>query len=120
MFEEETDYSIVQAQTSNLAMKLFAENVETGKAGFYRKQSDETILFTFDAKKTSQLGIWLCYGGWPEDAKTGSYTVALEPATASFDKLSDAIVNGENKVLEPGEVHNWTMSIKILSGKAAI
>jgi galactose mutarotase-like enzyme len=117
---DKTDYSVVQAETSDHAMKLFAEQVEKGRAGLYRKQTDETILFEFDTERTPHLGIWLCYGGWPEDAETGSYTVALEPATASFDKLSDAIDNAEHKVIEPGECHTWNMSLEILSGKAEI
>lgn len=116
----ETDFTVVQSQNSKHAMKLFAEQVEKGSAGLYRKRTDETILFEFDTEKIPHLGIWLCYGGWPEDAETGSYTVALEPATASFDKLSDAIGNGENKVIGPGEYHSWNMTLKILSGKAEI
>ncbi|HKK25210.1 MAG TPA: DUF5107 domain-containing protein [Gracilimonas sp.] len=115
-----TDFSIVQAQSSGHAMKLFAERVKKGRAGLYRKQSDETILFEFDVDKTPHLGIWLCYGGWPEEADIGSYTVALEPATASFDKLSDAIDHRENKVIEPGENHTWNMSMKVINGKADI
>lgn len=117
---DETGLSIVQARNSNLAMKLFAENMKTGKAGLYRKKHDETILFGFDTKKTPHLGLWLCYGGWPENAETGSYTVALEPSTASVDKLSEAIDKGQSRSIEPGEVYSWDMSVKILNGKAEI
>lgn len=120
LFGSKTDFSIVQPKSSNQAIKLFAENVRKGRAGLYRKRSHETILFNFDAGKTPHLGIWLCYGGWPEEADIGSYTVALEPATASFDKLSDAIENTENKVIEPGGCHSWTLTMKIISGKADI
>lgn len=120
MNSDETDFSIVQPRNRDLAMKLFAENVETGSAGLYRKKHDETILFGFDAKKTPHLGLWLCYGGWPENAEIGSYTVALEPTTASFDKLSEAIDKGQNRSIKPGEVNTWEMSVKILNGKAEI
>jgi len=116
----ETDFSIVQPRSRDLAVKLFVENVKTGSAGLYRKKKDETILFGFDTKKIPHLGIWLCYGGWPENAETGSYTVALEPTTASFDKLSEAIDKGQNRSIEPGEVNIWEMSVKILNGKAEI
>jgi len=117
---DETDYSIVQPASANWAMKLFAEQVEKGKAGLYRKTSNESLIFNFDTKKTPHLGLWLCYGGWPEDAEIGSYTVALEPATASFDKLSDAIRHDEQKVIGPDENHEWKMSMEIISGKAEI
>lgn len=117
---DKTDFSMVQPESSKQAMKLFAEKVEKGRAGLFRKHADETILFGFDTIKTPHLGIWLCYGGWPEDAETGSYTAALEPATASFDRLSDAIDNNEHKIIDPGESHNWKMSIEIVNGKAEI
>lgn len=116
----EKDYSVVQPRSKDLAMKLFAENMKTGKAGLYRKKHDETILFGFDTKKTPHLGLWLCYGGWPENAENGSYTVALEPTTASFDKLSEAIEKGQNRSIEPGEINTWDMSVIILNGKADI
>lgn len=117
---DETDLSMVQPQSKDLAMKLFVENMKTGKAGLYRKKYDETILFNFDIKKITHLGLWLCYGGWPEDAEIGSYTVALEPTTASFDKLSEAIDNDQNRSIKPDEVITWDLSLKILNGKAEI
>lgn len=117
---DETDFRVVQPESSHHAMKLFAEQVDNGKAGLYRKRSDETLVFEFNPEKTPHLGIWLCYGGWPEEAEAGSYTVALEPATASFDKLSDAIENNENRVIEAGDQHSWNMTLKILNGKAEI
>lgn len=117
---DETDFSIIQPRCKDLAMKLFAKNMKTGKAGLYRKKYDETILFNFDIKKTPHLGLWLCYGGWPENAETGSYTVALEPTTASFDKLSEAIDNDQNRSIKPGEVSTWDMSVKIVNGKAEV
>jgi galactose mutarotase-like enzyme len=117
---DDTDFATIQARNRNLAMKLFAENVETGRAGLYRKRHDETILFGFDTEKVPHLGLWLCYGGWPENAESGSYTVALEPTTASFDKLSEAIDKGQNRSIEPGEVHSWDMSVEMLIGKAEI
>lgn len=115
-----TDYSIVQPRSSEVAMKLFAEQVKTGKAGLYRKQPNESILFEFDVDRTPHLGIWLCYGGWPEDTDIGSYTIALEPATASFDKLSDAIEHGEQRTIGPNDCHNWEMTMKITGGKTEI
>lgn len=120
VYDSETDYSIIQPPSSKQAIKLFAEQVEKGRAGLYRKGRNESILFNFDTDKTPHLGIWLCYGGWPKDAEIRSYTVALEPTTASYDKLSDAIRNGEQKVIEPGVNHHWKMSIEIIRGKAEI
>ncbi|MEX0723893.1 MAG: DUF5107 domain-containing protein [Gracilimonas sp.] len=117
---DDTNFSITQGSENDLAMKLFAENVNIGKAGLYRKKHDESILFEFDTEKIPHLGLWLCYGGWPENAKKGSYTAALEPTTASFDKLSEAIDNGQNRSIEPGKSHSWDMSIRILNGKAEI
>lgn len=117
--DETTDFSFVQKKGST-AMKLFAENVNTGRAGLYRKQKRESILFDYDTDKIPHLGLWLCYGGWPVDSEKGDFTVAIEPATAAVDKLSEASSKAQQRVILPGETHEWSLKISIIEGRASV
>lgn len=112
------DLSIVQPKETGFAGKFFSEKLKTGLAGIYRKQTDESFLFQFDTDKIPCLGIWLCYGGWPEDSDEKDLTVALEPCIGRPDSLEKAIEWGENRELKPSEKHEWSLKITIEDGKS--
>ncbi len=49
------------------------------------------IRVSFDTDATPYLGLWICYGGWPDRPGPKQVCVALEPATAPVDSLA---ING--------------------------
>jgi hypothetical protein len=57
------------------------------------------------------LGLWLCYGGWPECHAQRQHCVAFEPCTAPVDSLATAIAAGWAKTLAPGQCDFWWMRI---------
>ena len=77
---------------------------------------NETLMFHFDPKSIPFIGLWLCYGGWPENEDGGDYTVAIEPATAEFDSLNRAQKSGQALEIAPGESQTWKFEISIESG----
>lgn len=111
----ESGLSFVKNIKKKTAAKLFADS-GTGRAGLYRKKSDETLMFHVDPGSIPYLGIWLCYGGWPEDSKQGDFTVAIEPTLAEFDSLNRAKEKGQAPEIKPGETHSWQLEISIESG----
>jgi galactose mutarotase-like enzyme len=114
------DLSIVQPKETGFAGKFFSEKLQTGLAGIYRKQTDESLLFEFDTAEIPYLGIWLCYGGWPENSENKDLTAALEPCIGRPDSLEKAIKWGENLEINPSEMHEWSMKITIEDGKSKI
>ena len=76
-----------------------------------RPSASLRIRVTFDAAATPYLGLWICYGGWPERPGPKQICVALEPATAPVDSL--AVTGPWSRVLEPGESFQWTMHVDI-------
>ncbi len=69
------------------------------------------IRVKFEATATPYLGLWICYGGWPDRPGPKQVCVALEPATAPVDSLA---VTGEwSRVLEPGDCFSWPMDVEI-------
>ncbi len=109
----ETDLSLAQSIDSRVGDKLFAgpltspENwcaLERPKAGF-------RIKVGFDPVATPYLGLWICYGGWPERPGPKQMCVALEPATAPVDSL--AFHGPWSRTLAPCASFCWGMSVSI-------
>jgi galactose mutarotase-like enzyme len=114
------DLSVVQPIKTDFAGKFFSEKLQTGAAGIYRKQTDETLLFKFDTAAIPYLGIWLCYGGWPEKSEKKDLTVALEPCIGRPDSLKRAIEWGESLEIKCSELAEWSLEITIEDGKVKI
>ena len=114
------DLARVPCIEANIAMKLFSAKSSIGRTGLYRRKADETLVFSFDRTRLPYLGVWLCYGGWPEDEEERSFTVALEPTNASTDSLSEAIRNGEASKIKSNMIHQWKLQCSLLDGRAMI
>lgn len=118
LINNEDNYNGVKEKSADFAAKLFVEHPETGKAALYRKQLDESLQVEFDTECIPHLGLWLCYGGWPEDERySADYTIALEPTTAATDVLSEARARKQSIYLAPGEVKTWKITFSAINGK---
>jgi len=113
----EYDFSVVQDRSIGVALKLFTKQKDLSAAGIYRHSTDESLLFSFDEAMIPNLGIWLCYGGWPENTITKEFTVALEPARGGLDLLSDAKKDKKSFEIQSGEVQKWAIEISVEMGK---
>jgi galactose mutarotase-like enzyme len=69
------------------------------------------VQVEFDPALSPFLGLWLCYGGWPEGRAKRQCCVALEPCTAPEDSLAAAIADGWARTLVPGQCDLWWMRI---------
>lgn len=117
---ENQNFNTVASASLGFAAKLFTDKLKTGKAGIYKKETDESLIFSFDVDETPYLGIWLCYGGWPEDSTEKDYTLALEPCSGRPDDLSVAIDRNESSKIGPGAMKKWSMNIELKPGKAKL
>ena len=70
---------------------------------------------SFDSAATPYLGLWICYGGWPDRPGSKQMCVALEPATAPVDSL--AVTGPWSRTLAPGEWYTWPMTVEIQSNE---
>jgi len=69
------------------------------------------LTVRFDPALTPYLGLWLCYGGWPEGSGAKQFCVAPEAATAPVDSLASK--GPWARSLDPGETVNWPMDLLI-------
>ena len=109
----QADLRVVQSRRSRIADKLFAGPLAANEnwCALLRPKVGVRIRFSFDVDDAPYLGLWLCYGGWPERRGAKQMCVAMEPSTAPVDSLART---GEwSRALKPGESTSWKMSVAI-------
>jgi galactose mutarotase-like enzyme len=109
------DLRLAQGIESGIGDKLFAGPLSAAEnwCALERPRAGVRIKVGFDAAATPYLGLWICYGGWPERAGAKQMCVAMEPATAPVDSL--AVKGPWSRVLAGGERFSWSMTVAIES-----
>jgi galactose mutarotase-like enzyme len=110
---EVVDLSLAGGIEDGFGDKLFAQAPAEGWAAVERVQHGLRIEVQFEPEQTPWLGLWLCYGGWPEGHAHRQQCVAIEPCTAPVDSLAEAMARGQSRRLEPGESDQWLMRIRV-------
>ena len=107
-----TDLRVVQSSQSASADKLFAGPLapDANWCELHRLRSGIRIRVRFDSAATPYLGLWLCYGGWPEGSGPKQNCVALEPTTPPVDSLAKS--GPWSRTLEPGQSVSWPMAVE--------
>lgn len=110
------DLSLAQGAESEIGDKLFAGPLSETESwcALDRPNAGVRIKVSFDPAATPYLGLWICYGGWPEQPGPKQVCVALEPATAPVDSL--AVQGPWSRVLAPRDEFSWSMTVDIESG----
>jgi galactose mutarotase-like enzyme len=111
--ESQVDLRIVEAPDSEIGDKLFTGllNASENWCALERPSASVRIRVTFDTVATPYLGLWICYGGWPDRPGPKQVCVALEPSTAPVDSL--AVSGPWSRVLEPGDCFTWPMDVDL-------
>jgi hypothetical protein len=101
------DLSVVGEAAQGFALKAYATAKGHVRAAIEGAESG--IVFKWDSSQVPALGLWLDWGGWPEEGPV--HQLAIEPTTAACDDLATAEATGVVCALAPGEVASWRMSI---------
>ncbi len=107
------DLSVVHPPSSGIGDQLFtgALTRDDNWCELHRHRAGMRLRTTFNTTITPYLGLWLCYGGWPDRPGPKQNCVALEPATAPVDSLAQS--GPWSRSLEPGQTASWSMSVEI-------
>ena len=110
-----TDLSLALGPESGIGDKLFAGPLSEAEnwCALERPKAGVRIKVGFDPVATPYLGLWICYGGWPEGLGKKQICVALEPATAPVDSLAQT--GPWSRALGAGETFSWVMTVEIQS-----
>ncbi|MDE3149896.1 MAG: aldose epimerase [Acidobacteriota bacterium] len=107
------DLSRAGAVSDATADMFYTGQLRSGWCGLYRAQSRQGIVVRFDPGKLPFLGLWLCYGGWPEDESLPrQHAVAFEPTVAPWATLSAAWDNRQAAVLAPRASFEFSIAIE--------
>ncbi len=108
------DLTTVGQPTDGVGDKIVTAAPKEGWCAIERRALGTRLTLRFDPKLNPWLGLWICYGGWP-DAVTArkGFTVALEPCTAPVDALQGAIERGAARQLAPGEEQRWQLLLEV-------
>jgi galactose mutarotase-like enzyme len=111
----ETDLSVALSAHSGAGDKLFAGPLDSHQTWcqLIRASAGVKIRVGFDSAATPYLGLWLCYGGWPDRDGPKQTCVAIEPSTAPVDSLAET--GPWSRQLAPGKSVHWTMSVDVES-----
>ncbi len=108
------DLTTVGQPSDGVGDKVVARAPVEGWCALERRALGVRLTLRFDPKTNPWLGLWLCYGGWPEAATARKgFTVALEPCTSPVDSLAEAIERGEAKTLAPGAEDRWSLTFEV-------
>jgi galactose mutarotase-like enzyme len=108
-----SDLSKAQSPASGIGDKLFAGPLAAKEnwCALERPSAGVRVRVSFDPAMTPYLGLWICYGGWPERPGPKQTCVALEPATAPVDSL--AKTGSWSRVLAPHQRCSWLMNVDL-------
>ncbi len=111
---EALDLSVAGSSGDGVADKLIQPSPAEGWVALERRTLRARLTLRFDPKQAPWLGLWLCYGGWPGDAKAKKgYTVALEPCTLPSDSLAESLNQGAGAQLGPNEENHWGLQLEV-------
>lgn len=107
------DLSVADGVDSGIGDKVFAGPLSAAEnwCALERISAGLRIRVRFDSVAMPYLGLWICYGGWPETAGPKQVCVAMEPSTAPVDSL--AVTGPWSRELAPGESFSWEMQVEI-------
>lgn len=113
--EKTVDLSVAGGTEDGVGDKLFTQSPAEGWCAIERSRLNRRIAFHFDPQQLPYLGLWLCYGGWPEGQATRQHCVALEPCTAQGDSLAAAVRENRARRLVPQACDTWELELRISS-----
>jgi galactose mutarotase-like enzyme len=107
------DLSVAWPPESEIGDKLCAGPLKNAQdwCVLERPKTGVRIKAGLDVEATPYLGLWICYGGWPERPGAKQMCVAMEPATAPVDSLTDT--GPWSRVLAAGDCFSWFMDVEV-------
>lgn len=110
---------LVLGPEAGTADMLYSSRLNHTVCGILREGSSQLLEVSFDSQRLPYLGVWLCYGGWPnDDEEPQQYAVALEPTTSPNNNLANAQRAGTAISLNRGETYNWEILFGVRKARA--
>ncbi|VGO18007.1 aldose epimerase family protein [Pontiella sulfatireligans] len=96
-----------------LAVKAFTEAGAVSSVRLTDPSGSERLTMAWDVAQVPYLGLWINYGAWSGCGSAPYFNLALEPTTAPYDALADALEAGCAKKIEPSETVCWELVVRV-------
>lgn len=93
------------------AAKLFTAAGSVAEVSLTTADGGNSLRLAWNAEDAPFLGLWLNCGAWSGCGSAPYFNLGIEPATAPFDSLIDAISADSHRRLGPGETRCWSLEI---------
>ena len=96
------------------AEMFYTGRLHEGLCGIWRRATGEMLEVSFDTACLPHLGLWICYGGWPDPSDgPRQYAIALEPTTSACNALAEAQQLGSAVELGVGQTAEWQIQFVV-------
>lgn len=95
--------------------KVFVRSLRS--AGVSTGTGEESISIEYDERELPWLGLWINKRAWSGCDSAPYLNLGLEPGTAPYDFLTNAVSNGAAKTLDPGESRSWALVVNLKTNK---
>lgn len=111
---------VAGSSDAGAAEMFYSDRLNQGCCGIHRSATGQTLEISFDPLSLPYLGVWLCYGGWPDGGPgLRQYAVALEPTTSGCNTLLEAQRNGSAVTLDIGKAFEWEIRFRVCNSGTA-
>lgn len=97
------------------AGKIFVRSPESGLVSVSVADSKQRLALHYDPQELPWLGLWINNGGWSGCDSEPYLNLGLEPTTAAFDCVAQAMDDGAISWLQPGETRGWALAVEMHS-----
>lgn len=95
------------------AGKIYVRSPESGLVSVANTNSNDRMTIDYNPDELPWLGLWINNRGWSGCDSAPYQNLGLEPSTAAFDCVSEAIDDGAIAWLQPGETRNWSVAVEL-------
>lgn len=95
------------------AAKMFTAAGAVDRIAVRTADGKEALHLAWNRDDAPFLGLWLNCRGWSGCGSPPYFNLGVEPATAPFDSLEDALKDGSGRWIEAGASMEWKMTLSV-------
>jgi galactose mutarotase-like enzyme len=95
------------------ACKLFVKTPDSGRVSVHHSTGHESLTMNVDGAVLPWLGLWVNNGGWSGCDAEPYRNLGLEPSTAAYDSVGEAIDSNGIPWIQPGETRRWKLNLEL-------
>lgn len=95
------------------AAKMFTAANAVDSVALRTADGKESLALQWNRADAPFLGLWLNGRAWSGCGSAPYFNLGIEPATAPFDLLTDALADGSGRWIAAGETRTWEMVLSL-------